>query len=356
MKKYSMKKNNEIEYIPCVACKDFCKDKESLLNFKTVIQMTNRTEPYSKSITNFYDILEIIDKQSLINKQQLKEWFLDMFIFDSFIGNFDRNLKNFGIIEESNGTYRIAPIFDCASSLHPKASREKIDQINNTFKELNYKKMIEKQTFEKHTSYFRYSPNEKINYYKFLITEAFDGNLDIAEAICRIAPKIIDIVNNDKLCTLLDDMIGIIPDDRINVIHTELLHKANYMMSPMLNIANDILDLHYWNDKLNKELDEYKYMIKSNDVLISNINTVLDNYYIINSLKSTLPLNVQEKYNHLTHDYVYSTIDQFIYDLLIEESVVSVKNLLTLNNVYPEYINHFDTSIAATKGKIKSDS
>ena len=348
--------NKEIEYIPCVACKDFCKDDEILLSFEEIFQRTNRKAPYSYNKNKFYDILEVINKQSFIDKQQLKEWFLDMFIFDSFIGNFDRNLNNFGIIEHTKDkTYRLAPIFDCASSLHPKASRETIDQINNSFKELNPKETLEKQTFKKPSSYFTNDSNEKIKYYEFLITNGFYGDLDIAQAICRVAPNIIDIVNNYNLHILLADMTGIIPDDRLNVIRTELSYKAKYMMSPMLDIANNIIDLHNRNNKLNNCLNEYRYITNDNNILISNINNTLDQYYIIDSIRNNLPLTIQEKYEYLTEDYVYSAIDQFIYSLLIEENVNSIKNLLTSNNVDPIYIHHFNTVIAVTKGTTKSD-
>ncbi len=129
--------NNEIEYLPCVACKDFCKDDEILLSFEEIFQRTNRKAPYSYNKNKFYDILEVINKQSFIDKQQLKEWVLDMFIFDSFIGNFDRNLNNFGIIlNTKNETYRIAPIFDCASSLHSKASRKRIKFLADSYKKI----------------------------------------------------------------------------------------------------------------------------------------------------------------------------------------------------------------------------
>ena len=348
---------NELDYIPCVACKNFCGENEQLVNFNSILEITKEKEHTSYNKNKFYDILEIIDKQSFIDKQQLKEWFLDMFIFDSFIGNFDRNLKNFGVIENTkNKTYRIAPIFDCASSLHPKASRERIDNINNTFKELNSKEMIEKQAFKKPTSYFKEKSDEKINYYDFLITEAFDGNLDIAEAICRIAPKIIDIVNNYELNILLLDLKGIIPNDRLNVIRTELSHKAKYMMSPMLDIANKTIDLHDRDNELNNRLNEYRYITNDNNVLISNINNTLDQYYIIDNIRKDVPLIIQEKYEYLTEDYVYFAIDQFIYSLLIEQSANTIRNLLVSNNVYPEYINHLDSILPPTANKTKSDS
>ena len=343
--------NNETEYIPCVACKDFCKDYEILISFEKIIQNVitkkeNKQENKKYDRNNFYDILEIIDKQSFIDKQQLKEWFLDMFVFDSFIGNFDRNLKNFGIIKNTiYNTYKIAPIFDCASSLHPKTSREQIKKLYNVFQDFNSNKIIEQEALYKPFSYFTEFVNHKINYYDFLINKGFYGNLDIAEAICRITPRIIHIVTNNELDDLLSDVTDIIPNERLNIISAELNHKIKYMMIPMLKLAYNILDIDQQHNILQTYLKEYSDAIKSSKYLISNINNTLDCYYILDNIKSNLPLNIQEKYNYLTQDYVYSIIDQFMQNLLTEESAVTIKNLLIKNKVYPEYIHHFDSII-----------
>ena len=131
------KENNKlkgIQYIPCVACKDFCKSGENIVNFERIFEIVNRKENKRYNDENFNDVLKVIEKQEFIDKNKLKENFLDMFVFDSFMGNFDRNLKNFGIIEnEKDKTYRIAPIFDCASSLHPKANRKRIKFLANFY-------------------------------------------------------------------------------------------------------------------------------------------------------------------------------------------------------------------------------
>ena len=236
--------NNETEYIPCVACKDFCKNLENLLSFELVFRNVttkkeNKKENKKYDRNNFYDILEIIEKQSFVDKQQLKEWFLDMFIFDSFIGNLDRNLKNFGIIEESNGAYRIAPIFDCASSLHPKTNKKRMKFLADSYKKNS--KLVYEYILTRN-SCFKDNNGKRINYFDFLVNNNFDYNKDIAKAIIKIFPKLIEVNNNHTIYNMLKKLDGLISPETIEVITKELDVKVNEMLMPSLNFAKELLN------------------------------------------------------------------------------------------------------------------
>ena len=233
--------NKEIEYIPCVACKEFCKDDEILLSFDEICEMVNPDKLDAYSTNNFYDALEVINKQSCIDKQQLKEWFLDMFIFDSFIGNFDRNLNNFGIIlNTKNETYRIAPIFDCASSLHSKASRKRIKFLADSYKKNS--KLVYEYILTRN-SYFKDNNGKRINYFDFLVNNNFDYNKDIAKSIIKIFPKLIELNNNHTIYNMLKKLDGLITPETIEVITKEFDVKVNEMLIPSLNFAKELLNL-----------------------------------------------------------------------------------------------------------------
>ncbi len=63
--------------------------------------------------------MEVIDNNKMkIDKIKFKEYFWNMFIIDSLIGNTDRHNGNFGfLIDVTNNNITNAPIYDCGSCL-----------------------------------------------------------------------------------------------------------------------------------------------------------------------------------------------------------------------------------------------
>lgn len=110
-----------------VACKDFRSENERLVLFKTLINKINVIEKRNSQNklkgNRLEDVLYVINKQKYVDKQRLFNFFCFQLIMDSYIGNFDRNENNWGFIVSESNKYRIAPIFDCGSSLHPKTPR-----------------------------------------------------------------------------------------------------------------------------------------------------------------------------------------------------------------------------------------
>lgn len=47
--------------------------------------------------TELSEVLETIDSQLIYDSKELKNFFWDMFIADSFIGNFDKHNGNWGL-------------------------------------------------------------------------------------------------------------------------------------------------------------------------------------------------------------------------------------------------------------------
>lgn len=168
-----------------VACKDFTNNNEKLVEFSSLANSI--TEVDKKFTTDIVDIYEVMnrlncDKEKMINK------FWDMFVVDTFIGNVDRHLSNFGfIITNNNVDY--APIYDCGSTLHPLLSDEKMKEILKS--EADFKNTV-----------FNIYPVYKYDLKKLTYNEFYLKNIeDLNNALLRIYPRI----NMEKINSIIDE-------------------------------------------------------------------------------------------------------------------------------------------------------
>ena len=117
---------NGKEKIVC-ACEDFTDQEHVLYEFENLALSTN---PDKKIETELNDIIEVIEESKMINKEETKEKFWDMFIIDSLIGNTDRHNGNWGfLLNKNTGNAEFSPIYDCGSCLNPMLEDEKIMKI-----------------------------------------------------------------------------------------------------------------------------------------------------------------------------------------------------------------------------------
>lgn len=120
---------NGKEKIVC-ACKDFTDDESILYEFENLALSTN---PDKKIETELNDIMEVIEENKLINIEETKQKFWDMFVIDSLIGNTDRHNGNWGfLLNKKTGKVEFSPIYDCGSALNPMLEDEEIKKINET--------------------------------------------------------------------------------------------------------------------------------------------------------------------------------------------------------------------------------
>ena len=106
-----------------VACEDFCQDGSRLLEFSKIGHHdTGSDKTYTTTFEDVYEIIERFDFP--VNKLAIKKRFWDMFVVDALIGNVDRHLDNWGLLEDSTGRIKPAPVYDCGSSLAPLTSDE----------------------------------------------------------------------------------------------------------------------------------------------------------------------------------------------------------------------------------------
>lgn len=176
---------NGKEKIVC-ACKDFTADGEQFYDF-SAIKNTIIDSEHQGTGTELEDILETIEKQKFVNPDELSEFFWDMFVVDAFLGNFDRHNGNWGFLVDSDGSSRIAPVFDCGSCLLPQADDKIMEKVLNNEDDLNAR------VYQFPTSAIKEN-NKKINYFDFL---ANCNSNDCNAAVKRIVERIdIDEIND----------------------------------------------------------------------------------------------------------------------------------------------------------------
>ena len=173
---YKVKGKNKI----VVACKDFTKHGVVLQDFASLKNQMIDSERNGYG-TELFDILNTIDEQNVVNREELLDRFWDMFVVDAFIGNWDRHNGNWGFLYDSRtDSMEIAPVYDCGSSLFPQADELIMKEVLTNDNELMY------TVFEIPTSAIMLD-GKKIKYFDF-IASIQDENCN--RAIRRITPKI----------------------------------------------------------------------------------------------------------------------------------------------------------------------
>lgn len=190
---YNEKQEKEVKQKVVVACKDFTKEKQKLIEFSSLANSI--TDVDKKFTTKIEDIYEVFNNLNYdFDKKLMIENFWNMFVVDTLIGNTDRHLSNFGVIDDGEAL-KFAPVYDCGSALHPLLTDEKINYLLNNeseFKNVAYS-IYPVYTYE----------NKKITYSEFYAKDIPDLN----DALLRIYPridmnKIYDIIDNTMYLSL----------------------------------------------------------------------------------------------------------------------------------------------------------
>ena len=174
-----------------VACKDFTSNDNILKQFAELKNSQIETSKNGYG-TELSEVLETIENQVIYDVNKLKEFFWQMFIADSFVGNFDRHNGNWGfLINENLRRIEIAPIYDCASCLYPQLTDEMIEKIINNDEEM------EARVYVFPTSSLKIS-DKKINYLDYI--SSFE-NEDCNKALLNLFPKI----DLEKINKIIDE-------------------------------------------------------------------------------------------------------------------------------------------------------
>ena len=174
-----------------VACKDFTTNGLVLQDFAS-LKNTIIDSTHNGYGTELSDILQTLEEQTAMDPQILSDWFWDMFIVDTLIGNWDRHNGNWGFLYNmETDKISLAPIYDCGSCLYPQADNSMMQMVLDSPAEL------EARIYERPLSGIKVN-GQKIQYFKFLSSLKYQ---DCNRALKRILPKI----DMDKICKLVDE-------------------------------------------------------------------------------------------------------------------------------------------------------
>ena len=163
-----------------VACRDFTEGGLKFADFGTLKNTCFSTSKNGYG-TELSEIESAIEEQRWLDPKTLSSFFWEMFICDALIGNFDRHNGNWGfLIDDRKKSARIAPIFDCASSLFPQL------RVSDYRKVLDDPREIDNRVFVWPNSAIQMG-NKKINYFEYISSLS---NPECNKALIRILPRI----------------------------------------------------------------------------------------------------------------------------------------------------------------------
>ena len=197
-----------------VACKDMETNGYKLKDFAS-IKNTIIDSARGGYGTELHDVLETIDEQDLVSQLELKKNFWDMFVVDTFIGNFDRHNGNWGfLINESSQDIKIAPIYDCGSCLFSEIDVGLMQKVMSIREELEYRiYVIPKSALMQ--------DGKKIGYFDFLSTTK---NEDVKKSLVDINSRI----NLNEINNIIDSIVLI--DDTQKSFYKYILKKRKELI------------------------------------------------------------------------------------------------------------------------------
>ena len=214
------KYENDKEYL-VVACKDFTEPNKIFYDFASLKNSIINSSKLGFG-TELDEVLDVILEQNLYDKVKLKEFFWQMFIVDSFVGNFDRHNGNWGfLVDNKTNQVLIAPI--CASCLYPKIDDENNKNILDNEKELEKRVFTFPNSALKKT--FKLSPYFYINSFE---------NVDCNRALFEIFPRI-DMKKVDEII----DNTPYISDVRRNFYKAILSKRYEMILKPAYKLLKE---------------------------------------------------------------------------------------------------------------------
>ena len=206
-----------------VACKDFTSPGIILQDFASLKNQIIDSERNGYG-TELADIEETLVNQTVLPVEEIQKRFWDVFIVDALVGNWDRHNGNWGILyNEVDNTSKLAPVFDCGSSMYPQAGKNEIEKVFNNVSELHTR------VYNRPQSAITIN-NKRINYFDFISSLE---NQYCNDALRRIVPKInLDIINKiiDET-PIIDDFqkqfYKLMLKERKNIILDKSLEKLN---------------------------------------------------------------------------------------------------------------------------------
>lgn len=176
-----------------VACRDFTSGNKVLLEFAKIKNSVLDSTHGGQGL-DLEDVLMAIDEQDFFDPLAMRERFWQMFVVDAYIGNFDRNNSNWGLlVNQDTKVIELAPVYDCGGCLYPQLNDDAMEKI------LHNQQEIENRVFVFPNSIYKLQ-GKKINYKEFL-TGTDDG-------MCRdILKKIAVKIDEKKVNSFIDGLV-----------------------------------------------------------------------------------------------------------------------------------------------------
>ena len=210
-----------------VACEDFTQDGDRLIEFHK-LSLEHIENDSLRTQANIDKVMEVIEAaKQITDKADFTRKFWDMFVVDGFIGNRDRNLDNWGALEDSEKNLRFAPIYDCGSSLSPLITEDAMRSA------LNNMNIFKREEFNVYSCY-------RINRNKILFSEFMKTPPDeLREAILRVVPKI--MASKKKIEKIIDET-PVMSDIHKRYLKTSLSLRSQAILIPALHKARGSQD------------------------------------------------------------------------------------------------------------------
>ena len=165
-----------------VACKDMTSVGIVLQDFASLKNQAIVSERNGYG-TDLREIIYTMEEQMIVEPERLKAFFWNMFVIDALIGNWDRHNGNWGFLySQATDEVKIAPVYDCGSSLFPQADEEMMRGI------LCNKGELHTRVYNRPFSALTLN-GKKIVYYEYISSMM---NEDLNQAIVRLVPKLKD--------------------------------------------------------------------------------------------------------------------------------------------------------------------
>lgn len=192
-----------------VACKNFTSLGDTLHEFSWYMRKHYDSGDIRKlpKYEQIYDVIKI-DKalRPIADSAIARYW--DTFVVDALIANFDRHKGNWGYIYNAfTGKTRLAPVYDCGSTMFPQLSSDGMEEV------LQNKKEVARRTLLFPSAAMLLSGVKPS--YRDMLSSGFDHYCD--EALLRMAPKI-DIEKIDRII----ESIPILDDAHVSFYETIL--------------------------------------------------------------------------------------------------------------------------------------
>ena len=193
-----------------VACLDFLQPNDKLFEFKNLSYSLNSDKRYTNDINDIFDMIKLLN--NFEDKEKFEDYFYEVFVVDTLIGNVDRHLGNWAVILR-DGKYKLSPIYDCGSSLHPLLSLNDIHNLFNNDVEFKNVAINLKTAYRFNDKSMTY-----LDFYKLMPNK-------LETALNKIYP----LIDMTKIKKLIDD-IEVLTDEQKDFYYKSIKYRKEFIL------------------------------------------------------------------------------------------------------------------------------